>query len=74
MATKTINILGETQAEQWKTVVNLLRCLGGDMDRKGRDSLCSELDRYIDFAEKTMQELSAECERLEKELEEARKK
>ena len=63
---KTINILGDmTQAEQWKMVVNILRVTGGDMDYRGRDSICGELDRYIDFAEKTMHELSAECERLE---------
>lgn len=68
MKEKTVNILGDTQAEQWKTVVNLLRQLGGSLDYDGRDSLCGELDRYIDFAEKTMRELSAECDKLEKEV------
>ena len=66
---KTINLLGDmTQAEQWKMVVNILRVTGGDMDYHGRDSICGELDRYIDFAEKTMHELSAECDKLEKEV------
>ena len=64
---KTINIFGDTtQAEQWKMVVNMLRQLGGDLDYKGRDSLCCELDRYIDWAEDTIQKLSAKCEELEK--------
>lgn len=63
---KTINILGDTQREQWKTVVNMLRLLGGDMDREGRSALCDEIDRYIDFAEDTMAALSAEIEELEK--------
>lgn len=63
---KTINLLGDmTQAEQWKMVVNILRVTGGSMDRKGRDSICAELDRYIDWAEKTIAELSAECDKLE---------
>lgn len=68
MATKTINVLGETQAEQWKSVVHILRVCGGSMDYKGRDSLCSELDRYITWAEDTIAALSAEVEKLEKEV------
>ena len=63
---KTINILGDTQAEQWKSVVHVLRACGGNMDYKGRDALCSELDRYIEWAEKTIAELNAENEALEK--------
>lgn len=68
MATKTVNILGDTQKEQWQNVVNILRVCGGDMDYKGRDALCSELDRYIAWAEDTIAELSAEIDKLEKEL------
>ena len=48
---KTINILGDSQREQWHSVVNMLRQLGGDMTREGRSALCDELDRYIDAME-----------------------
>lgn len=48
---KTINILGDSQREQWHGVVNMLRQLGGDLTREGRASLCDELDRYIDAME-----------------------
>ena len=48
---KTINIMGESQREQWHNVVNLLRQLGGDLDKKGRSDICDEIDRYIDFVE-----------------------
>ena len=48
---KTINILGDTQREQWHGVVNMLQQLGGDLTREGRSSLCDELDRYIDAME-----------------------
>ena len=48
---KTINILGDTQREQWHNVVNMLRQLGGDMTFDGRSKLCDELDRYIDAME-----------------------
>ena len=48
---KTINILGDTQRDQWHGVVNMLRQLGGDMTREGRSALCDELDRYIDAME-----------------------
>lgn len=49
--TKTINILGETQRQQWHTIVNILRVCGGDMTREGRSGICDELDRYIDAME-----------------------
>lgn len=49
--TKTINLMGDSQREQWHTIVNLLRMLGGDLDMDGRSQLCDELDRYIDFCE-----------------------
>ena len=62
---KTINILGDTQAEQWKSVVHILRTCGGDMTYKGRADICSELDRYIDWAESTIAELREENEKLE---------
>ena len=48
---KTINILGDTQREQWHSVVNMLRQLGGDLAYEGRSKLCDELDRYIDAME-----------------------
>ena len=51
MKTIKVNPLGESQREQWHSVVNLLRVLGGDLDRKGRSDLCDEIDRYIDFCE-----------------------
>ena len=51
MAKKTINILGDTQRQQWKSVVHILRVAGGDMTAKGRAALCDELDRYIDYVE-----------------------
>lgn len=48
---KTINILGDSQREQWHSVVNMLRMLGGDLTREGRSALCDEIDRYIDHCE-----------------------
>lgn len=48
---RTINLLGETQREQWHTVVNMLRLVGGDMTREGRNEICNELDKYIDAME-----------------------
>lgn len=48
---KTINILGDSQREQWHSVVNMLRQLGGDLTRKGRSDICDEIDRYIDYCE-----------------------
>ena len=60
MKTIKVNPLGESQREQWHTVVNLLRQLGGDMDYKGRSALCDEIDRYIDYAESIFDELRKE--------------
>ena len=48
---KTINILGDSQRDQWHSIVNLLRQLGGNLDMKGRSDICDEIDRYIDFCE-----------------------
>ena len=62
MKTIKVNPLGDSQREQWHTVVNLLRQLGADLDYKGRSDLCDELDRYIDFAEDLMDELRQEQE------------
>ena len=49
MKTIKVNPLGESQREQWHTVVNLLRQLGGDMDYKGRSARVwkTELAKYI---------------------------
>ncbi len=57
---KTINVLGDTQREQWHSVVNMLRILGGDMTREGRAALCDEIDRYIDAMEDIADELRKE--------------
>jgi len=57
---KTINVLGDTQREQWHNVVNMLRQLGGDMTREGRSALCDELDRYIDAVEDVFDEMRKE--------------
>lgn len=54
---KTVNLLGDTQREQWHSVVNMLRQLGGDMTREGRSGLCDEIDRYIDYVEDILDEL-----------------
>lgn len=62
MEHKTINVLGETQREQWKAVVNILRVAGGDMTAKGRKEICDELDRYIDFVEDVLDEMRKEQE------------
>lgn len=48
---KTINILGDTQREQWHNVVNMLRQYGGMFTDEARSQLCDELDRYIDAME-----------------------
>ena len=55
-----VNPLGESQREQWHTVVNLLRQLGGSLDYQGRSDLCDEIDRYIDHVEDIMDELRKE--------------
>ena len=57
MKTIKLNPLGETQREQWHSVVNLLRQLGGDLDYEGRSSLCDEIDRYIDNCENVFDEI-----------------
>ena len=59
---KTINIMGETQREQWHGVVNMLRQLGGDLTREGRSDLCDEIDRYIDFCEDIFDSMRKEGE------------
>lgn len=46
-----VNVLGDTQRQQWHTIVNILRVCGGDMTREGRNGICDELDRYIDAME-----------------------
>ena len=60
MERKTINILGDTQRQQWHSVVHLLRAAGGDMTCQGRAALCDELDRYIDGVEDVLDELRKE--------------
>lgn len=59
---RTINVLGDTQRQQWHAVVNMLRQLGGDMTREGRSELCDEIDRYIDFAEDIFDDMRAKGE------------
>ena len=48
---KSFNPIGDTQREQWHTIVNMLRQLGGVLDNEGRSALCDEIDRYIDHCE-----------------------
>lgn len=60
MAKKTINVLGDTQRQQWHSVVHMLRQLGGDMTREGRSALCDEIDRYIDHCEDILDSLRKE--------------
>lgn len=55
-----INIMGDTQRDQWHNVVHMLRQLGGDLTYEGRSRLCDELDRYIDFVEDILDELREE--------------
>lgn len=57
---KTVNVLGDTQREQWHSVVQILRQLGGDMTREGRSAVCDELDRYIDAVEDVFDEMRKE--------------
>lgn len=60
MKTIKMNPLGDSQREQWHSVVNLLRVLGGDLDRKGRSDLCNEIDRYIDYCEDILDSMRKE--------------
>ena len=62
MGHKTIHILGETQREQWHGVVNMLRQLGGMLDYDGRNEICTELDKYIDFVEDILDDIRAKEE------------
>lgn len=48
---KTINILGDTQRQQWHSIVNVIRLTGQIITPQALSDLCDELDRYIDFAE-----------------------
>ena len=57
MKTIPFNPLGDTQREQWHSVVNILRVTGGDMTFEGRSALCGELDRYIDYVEDILDKL-----------------
>ena len=60
MEHETINILGNSQREQWHSVVNMLRKLGGSLDYEGRSQLCDELDRYIDAMEDLNEKIGKE--------------
>lgn len=57
---QTFSIIGDTQREQWHTMVDILRKLGGDMTREGRAAICDELDRYIDHCEDILDTLRKE--------------
>lgn len=59
---KTINILGNSQREQWHNVVNMLRQLGGNLTYEGRSQLCDELDRYIDAMEDLNEQMEEKTE------------
>ena len=56
---KTINVLGDTQREQWHAVIRILREAGPVMTREGIHGICDELDRYIDFCEDVFDEIRA---------------
>lgn len=56
----TFSIIGDTQRDQWHSIVNMLRQLGGDLTREGRSQLCDELDRYIDHCEDILDTLRNE--------------
>lgn len=60
MEKKKINVLGDTQREQWHAVVRILREAGPCMTREGIGGICDELDRYIDYAEDIFDELRKE--------------
>ena len=60
METKTINLMPDTQRDQWHMVVDVVRRLGRDMTREGLDGLCDELDRYIDHCEDIFDEMRKE--------------
>lgn len=62
MKEERFNPLGESQREQWHSVVNMLRQLGGDMTRKGRSDICDEIDRYIDYCEDVFDGMRKEAE------------
>lgn len=62
MKTINVNPLGTTQREQWHSVVNILRRMGGDLTAEGRAGICDELDRYIDYAEDIFDGLKKEQE------------
>lgn len=57
--TKTINILGDTQREQWHTVVNMLKPF---IDNTAAYPILDEIHRYIDFAEDKFDEIRKEQE------------
>lgn len=61
MKTIKVNPLGESQREQWHTVVNLLRQLGWDLTREGHSELCDEIDRYIDHVEDILDRMRKEA-------------
>lgn len=53
---KIINILGDTQREQWHTIVSMINWrTDGSVSE-----LCKELHRYIDFCEDKFDELRKE--------------
>ena len=55
-----LNVLGDTQRQQWHSIVHILRVCGGDMTMEGRNELCNELDRYIDHAEDIFDDIRKE--------------
>lgn len=57
---KTINILGDTQREQWHNFVNIIWTHWGLLDRKALKEILDEIDRYIDHAEDIFDELRKE--------------
>lgn len=57
--TKTINILGDTQREQWHSVVNMLKPF---LNNTAAYGILDEIHRYIDFVEDKFDEIRKEQE------------
>lgn len=57
--TKTINILGDTQREQWHSIVNMLKPF---ISSTAAYPILDEIHRYIDFAEDKFDEIRKEQE------------
>ena len=55
-----VNVLGDTQRQQWHTVVGLLRWHLNDGQHDHLKGILDELDRYIDHAEDIFDDIRKE--------------